>query len=129
MMRHDMLADVMSKINNAEREGKSYCIVPSSKMIKNVLNVMQKNSYIGKMHEEKDVRGNRIKIELLGRVNCSKVIRPRFAVKASEFEKWEIRYLPAKGFGILIFSTSKGVMSQKDTLEKNIGGRLLAFVY
>jgi small subunit ribosomal protein S8 len=57
------------------------------------------------------------------------VIQPRFFVKKDEYEKWEKRYLPARGFGIMIVSTSKGVMSQKEAESLKIGGRLLGYVY
>ncbi len=40
-MRHDTLADVMSALKNAERVGKGECITPSSKLVKEVLKVMQ----------------------------------------------------------------------------------------
>ncbi len=124
-MRHDLLADVMSIINNAEKEGKESCSVPSSKLVEKIINVMQEKGYIGNVESE----NGRLKLELKGKINCSRALRPRFPVKTHEFEKWERRYLPAKGFGLIIVSTSEGVMSQKEAIEKNIGGRLLAFVY
>ncbi len=128
-MRHDVLADVMSIINNAEKEGKESCITPASKLIKSVLDVMKKNGYLGKVVFKDDVKSGKFFIELKGRINCSHVVRPRFSIKSHAFEKWEQRYLPAKNFGILIVSTSEGLMTQKDAMKKNIGGRLLAFVY
>jgi len=44
-------------------------------------------------------------------------------------EGWENRYLPAKGFGLLIISTSQGVMSHEQARRAGIGGELLGFVY
>jgi small subunit ribosomal protein S8 len=46
-----------------------------------------------------------------------------------EFEQWEKRTLPSREVGLLVVSTSKGVLSHKEAKEKNIGGKLLAFVY
>jgi len=46
-----------------------------------------------------------------------------------EYEKWEKRFLPAFDFGLLIVSTSQGVMTHKEAREKGIGGRLIAYVY
>ena len=57
------------------------------------------------------------------------MIKPRYAIKKDEFDKWEARYLPAEGFGVLIISTSEGVMSQYEAKKKGIGGRLIAYVY
>jgi len=39
------------------------------------------------------------------------------------------RFLPARDMGILVVSTSEGVMSHHEAAEKNLGGRLLAYVY
>ncbi|MEM3823626.1 MAG: 30S ribosomal protein S8, partial [Candidatus Bathyarchaeia archaeon] len=55
--------------------------------------------------------------------------KPRFSVKADKFEQWEKKFLPSKDVGILVISTSKGVLSHRDAKEKHIGGKLLAFVY
>ena len=52
-----------------------------------------------------------------------------FAVKVDEFEEWEKKFLPSRDVGIMVVSTSKGVIAHKDAEEKNLGGRLLAFVY
>jgi len=128
-MRHDILADVFSIIKNAERVGKETCIVPASKLVKNVLSVMQKRDYIGEFEFIDDGKSGMFRINLTGRINNCNVIKPRFAVKKDEFEKWEERYLPARGFGILILTTSKGVMDHEEAIEKGLGGNLLGYVY
>jgi len=128
-MRHDLLSDVLYVINNAEKIGRRTCIVPASSLVKEVLAAVQKAGYIGDFEFMDDGKSGRFRIDLIGRINKSRAIRPRFAVKKDEFEKWESRYLPAKGFGILIISTPKGVMNQKEALEKATGGRLLAYIY
>jgi len=128
-MRHDLLADALSALKNAERVGKQECIIPASNLIKNVLTVMKENGYIGPFEYLEDGRGGKFKVELLGKIiNCN-VIKPRFAIKFKEFEKWEKRFLPARDVGILILSTSKGVMDHRKAKELKIGGRLLAFCY
>jgi len=128
-MRHDTLADVMSIINNAEKVGKNSCIVPASKLVGEVLNVIQKAGYIGKFEFIDDGKSGKYKIELIGKINKTKAIKPRFSVKKDDYEKWENRFLPAKNFGILVVSTSKGVMSQEEAKKKGLGGKLLAFIY
>ncbi len=126
-MQHDRLVDALTIIRNAENVGKKECEVPSSKLIKMVLEVMKKEGYIGSFSETED--GRKIKIELLGKINDCKGVRPRFAVKKDEFEKFEKRFLPARNFGILIVSTSKGVMTQHEARKLGIGGRVIAYVY
>jgi len=46
-----------------------------------------------------------------------------------EFEKFEKRYLPAKDFGFIVISTTKGLITLEEAREKGLGGRLIAFVY
>ncbi len=128
-MLNDPLANALSNINIHEKARKQYCIIPYSKMIGNVLRVMQKHNYIGTYEYIDDPQNGKFRAELLGNINRSGVIKPRHAVKRAEFEKWERRYLPAKGFGILIVSTSKGVMDHMEAESLGIGGRLLAYMY
>jgi small subunit ribosomal protein S8 len=128
-MRHDLLADVLYVMNNAENIGKKNVAVPASKLVKEVLMVVQRAGYIGSFEFVDDRKSGKFNIELIGKINMSRAVRPRFPIKNNEFEKWEGRYLPARAFGILIVSTSKGVMSQKEAEELGIGGRLLAYVY
>ena len=128
-MKHDLLSDVFYVMNNAETYGKSDCTVPASNLVKSVLMVMQKNNYIGSFEFIVDGRQGLFKIELIGKINKSRSIRPRFPVKKGEYEKWEERYLPAKDIGLLIISTPKGVMSQKEAEHQGSGGRLLGYVY
>ena len=129
IMRHDLLADVLYVMNNAENIGKKGVTVPASKLVKEVLMVVQRAGYIGSFEFVDDRKSGKFNIELIGKINMSRAIRPRFPIKNSDFEKWEGRYLPARSFGILIVSTSKGVMSQKEAEELGVGGRLLAYVY
>ena len=128
-MLNDPLANVMNVIVNAQRVGKATCIVtPVSKLIKTVLQMMQDRQYIGSV-EYKDVRGGIATIHLLGKINKCGVIKPRFSVAKDNYTKFEKRFLPAKDFGIIIVSTSKGVMTHTEAKEKKLGGKVLAFVY
>jgi len=90
---------------------------------------MQKWGYIGAFEFIDDGKNGLFKVELLGAINKCGVIKPRTPVKNHELENWEMRYLPAKEFGILIMTTPKGVMTHKQAKEENIGGILLAYVY
>ena len=128
-MRHDLLSDVMYVINNAENIGRKNVDIPASKLVKDVLIVIQRAGYIGSFEFVDDRKSGRFNVELIGKINKSRAVRPRFPIAKDELEKWEIRPLPAKGFGILIISTSKGVMSQKEAAELGVGGRLLGYVY
>jgi small subunit ribosomal protein S8 len=128
-MLHDPLANALSNINIHEKARKQYCIVPYSTMVANVLRTMQKHNYIGMYEFIDDPQSGKFRAQLLGNVNKCGVIKPRHAVKKDEYEKWERRYLPAKGFGILIVSTPQGVMDHVEAESLGTGGRLLAYVY
>jgi small subunit ribosomal protein S8 len=129
-MLNDPLSNVLSKILNYEKLGKSSCLIrPSSKIIKEVLRIMHEKKFIGEFKEVEENRGGIIKVELLGRINDCCVIKPRYSAKKDEFEKFEKRYLPAKGFGIIIVSTPKGIMTQEDAIKIRSGGILLSYCY
>jgi len=129
-MQQDTLNDAMAVIRNAEKVGKGECVVrPSSKLIGRVLKVMQENGYIRQFELVNDGRSGLFKIALAGQINNCGVIRPRYAVKVAELEKYESRYLPAQDFGVLILTTTKGVVTHADAKKGGVGGKLLAFVY
>lgn len=127
-MKHDPLADMFSIIKNFEAIGRKECNVPASNLIKAVLKIMQERKYIGKV-EFIQGREGKFRVELMGRVNDCNVIKPRLSVNRNEFIKWEKRFLPAQGVGILILTTSKGVMDQEQAKKLEIGGQLLGYVY
>ncbi len=127
---NDPLASTLSSILNAEKVGKKICVVkPASNVIKTVLQILKDNSYIGDFEVVKDNKGDLLKINLIGRINKTGVIKPRFSLEKDEFEKFEKRFLPAKDFGLIIISTSKGIMTHYTAKEKNLGGVLLSYCY
>jgi small subunit ribosomal protein S8 len=129
-MLQDPLADALSVIKNAERVGKGVVLVkPASKLIGRVLKVMQEQGYIGPFEFVDDGKSGAFHVELLGNINDCGVIKPRYAIKRTEFEKWESRYLPAQDFGALIMTTTDGVVDNRVAKSKQLGGRLLAYVY
>jgi len=129
-MQTDPLNDALVKIHNAEQAGKfSVDVTPASKLLGNVLEIMQKAGYVGDYEKEEDGRGGVYHIQLRGAINRCAAIKPRQSVKRQDFENWESRFLPAQDFGLLILSTSTGVMNHFDAKDARIGGKLLAYVY
>jgi small subunit ribosomal protein S8 len=127
---NDPLSNALNTIYNNERRHKRECIVwPASKLMGQVLRVMQKNGYIGEFEFIDDGRAGKYRIQLLGRVNKCGVIKPRYAMKVTEVEGWEERYLPSRDVGVLIVSTPKGVLSHADARSSKTGGSLLAYVF
>jgi len=129
-MLNDPLANALSVINHSENAGRRACtITPTSKIIKKILDILRDNKYLGESKISDSNRGGYMNVQLLGNINKCGVIKPRFAIKKDEFNKFEKRFLPAKDFGILIISTPKGIMTHTEAKENNYGGRLLAFCY
>jgi len=129
-MQQDTLNDAMAVIKNAEKVGKGECTVrPSSKLVGRVLKVMQESGYIRQFELVEDGRSRMFKVALSGQINDCGVIRPRYSVKVADLEKYEARYLPAQDFGVLILTTTKGVVTHMEAKKGGVGGRLLAFVY
>ncbi|MGV8162942.1 MAG: 30S ribosomal protein S8 [Candidatus Nanoarchaeia archaeon] len=129
MSLNDPLANVLSFINNQEKLGRKDLTTPSnSKLIREVLRILQEEQYLGSYEELDDVRHS-IKINLLGKINKCGVITPRFKVQVSDYEKYEKRFLPAMGFGVLIVSTNKGLMTNIKAKEMNLGGTLICYTY
>jgi len=130
MVLLDVLANALVMIKNAESRGHRQVVIwPVSKLVGNVLRVMQKHGYIGEIEYIDDGRGGKFIVQLLGKINDVGAIKPRFPVKYRDIPKWEEKYLPARQVGILILSTSRGVMSHIEAKEQKIGGVLLAYVY
>ena len=129
-MLNDPLANVLSKILNYELTGKKEVnIHPLSRLIDGVLKIFKENGYVGDIDVITKGRGGVGVLHLLGAINKCGVIKPRFSVTLEDFEKFEKRYLPAVGVGILIVSTNKGLMTHEKAKNDKIGGRLVAYCY
>ncbi|MCD6404046.1 MAG: 30S ribosomal protein S8 [Nanoarchaeota archaeon] len=129
-MRLDVLADALSAIKNAEAVGKKECVIrPVSKLVREVIKMMKDRGYLEDYEYIENKRGGAIKVKLWGRINECKAIKPRFPCKLEEIEKYEQRFLPARGFGFLIISTPKGLMTNDEAKKKGMGGMLIAYVY
>ena len=126
----DTLANALNCLKVGEVKGKKKAILsPASKVIREVLLLFQKNGFIGEFKFVDDGKSGEFAVELVGKINDTKVIKPRFSVSGKTWEKFETRFLPAKGIGFLVVSTSKGIMTHTHAQEKNLGGRLLCYVY
>ena len=133
MVMMDTLANALATIYNAEMRGKKEAIImPASKLILAVLSVLHREGYIGNYEYIDDGRWGKIRVELIGRINKIGVIKPRFPVSYRELEKmpeWLRKYLASRDIGLLIISTSQGIMTHKEAIKRRIGGVLLAYVY
>ena len=130
MVRISVLSDALKSISNAEKRGfRQVLCRPSSKVIVKFLEVMLKHKYIGEFEIVDDHRGGKIVVNLIGRINKTGVISPRFDVALSDIDKWITNLLPSRQFGYLILTTSYGIMDHEEARRKHTGGKILGYVY
>lgn len=130
MVRMSVLADALKTMSNAEKRGRRQVLLrPSSKVIVKFLSILQKHGYIGEFVIVDDHRSGKIVVNLLGRLNKTGVISPRFDVPLDQIERWVTNLLPSRQFGFLILTTSSGIMDHEEARRKHTGGKILGFVY
>lgn len=128
----DPIGDMLTRIRNAQQRGKSKVASPSSRLRERVLEVLQSEGYIrGFAVTERATGQAELEVELKyfdgepGIREIKRVSKPGRRVYASVGE------LPTiyKGLGVAIMSTSKGVMSDSQARENNVGGEVLCTVF
>lgn len=123
-MSQDIVADALNQIMNVKRARKTEVRIKKySKFLINLFDLMKKLDYLDYEIENKEIK---IKIK---KINACRAIKPRFNVSVDEIDKYVRRFLPARDFGFIIVSTSKGLLTHEEALEKNIGGSLIAYVF
>jgi small subunit ribosomal protein S8 len=124
-MSQDKISDALNQMMNALRAEKDSVVVHAhSKLLLSILALAKLKGYVKNYKTE----GNSVTIEF-AKLNGCNAIKPRYFVKVVDIEKYAKRYLPAKEIGMLIVSTSKGIMTHQTAQEKKIGGSLLAYFY
>ena len=130
MTGNDTLSDALSGVDNAESVGHlRHTIRPASNLIGAVLDVFIERGYIDGFEYVEDGKAGEYEVELKGAINECGAVKPRYAVGADEFERWEKRYLPAQNYGTLVLSTSSGVLAHDEARTQGVGGQLIAYVY
>jgi len=126
----DPLTDALNTIMTNEGRHKKECIIcPASNLIGRVLRMIQSKGYIGEIEFIDDGRTGKFRVQLFGRINECRAVKPRYSIKIKDLEKWEKRFLPGRNLGTLIMSTPNGVVTHETARENNLGGKILAYVY
>ncbi|MFA5764735.1 MAG: 30S ribosomal protein S8 [Bacilli bacterium] len=136
MVMTDPIADMLTRIRNANQMKHEYVEMPASKMKQEVLSVIKNEGYIKDVEliskDEKGTTMNTLKVTLKYTDKKERVIKGltriskpglRVYAKASEMPK------VLNGLGIAIVSTSNGVMTDKEARQKNFGGEVVAYVW
>ena len=126
-MSQDIVADALNMIKNAKRSKKeSVEVLKISNLLIEILKIMKQKEAIKKY--KIDPKKKSVEITLGNIIEC-KAVKPTFTVEKTEIEKYERRYLPARGVGELIVSTNRGLMTHEEAVEEGIGGCLIAYFY
>ncbi len=125
----DRLADSINTIKANERIGRRECSVYSTRLTRAVLDLMQKNGYIEGYEEYTDRYAHMLKVKLSRRINNIGVAKPRYSIGNADIQRYEERYIPSKDFGILVLSTPKGLLTNREARAAGTGGRLIAYMY
>jgi small subunit ribosomal protein S8 len=131
MALNDPLGDLLTRIRNGQRMGKSKITTPASKLRSMVLDVLKREGYIRDFHAVEEHGFPAIEIELKYH-DGSPVIREIDRVSTPGRRVYsKIKELPRyyNGLGIQILSTPRGVLSDNEARAANVGGEVLCRVY
>ena len=130
-MVNDPIGDMIARIRNAQMRNKSKVSMPGSKQRERVLDVLQREGYIRGYAEEELAGQKGIRIELKyfegqpAIQHLARVSKPGRRVYSAARELPRIR----NGLGTIIVSTPRGVLSDAEAREANVGGEVLAEVF
>jgi small subunit ribosomal protein S8 len=130
MSMNDPIADMLTRIRNAQAAGELKVQMPCSKLKMAMLKVLKEEGFIDNFNPEKNdgksdlvvnlkYYQNKPAIELITRVS-----RPGLRIYKRSNELPEVR----SGMGIAIISTSKGVMTERTAKELKLGGEVLCII-
>ncbi len=128
----DPIADMLTRIRNANAAKHATVDVPASNMKKAIAQILLDEGYIKNFQIIDDAGQGTIKITLKYTQNKEQVIKGLRRVSKPGLRVYAgAENLPSvlKGLGIAIVSTSKGVMTDKKARTENVGGEVLAFVW
>lgn len=134
MIVTDPIADYLTRIRNAQKAGHRVVDIPSSKMKRSITEILYDQGYILKYKfDETDGIQGTIKIALkYDRETRVPVIRKLERISKPGLRKYSSSSeLPRviNGLGVAIISTSRGLMTDKQARNANVGGEVLCYVY
>jgi len=128
----DPVGDMLTRIRNGQRAGKSKVLSPASRLRESVLDVLKKEGYIRDWRRGDAAPGtDALEIELKYHEGQPVIQTIQRVSKPGRRVYSSIKELPrvANGLGISILSTPKGVMSDSEARAENVGGEVLCKVF
>ena len=132
MQISDVIADMLTRIRNANSAKHETVDIPASGMKKSIADILKEEGYIASYQIIEDGKQGVIRITLKYGRGKQKVIQGLRRVSKPGlriYSNWEDMPKVMNGLGIAIVSTSKGVMTDKKARELHVGGEVLAFVW
>jgi len=128
----DFIADQLTIIRNGIRVSKKSVIVKNSKMMEGILNIIKREGFIDNYKIIEDNKQGTIKVYLKYTEEGTSVIEDLQKVSTPGLRQ----YIPNKqlksvmgGIGVAIYSTSKGLLTDKEVGEQGIGGELICKIW
>ena len=128
----DPIADMLTRIRNANNSRHTTVDIPASNMKKAIADILLNEGYVKAVEVIEDGTQGIIRITLKYAENKQKVLsglkrvsKPGLRIYAAKDELPRV----LKGLGIAIISTSKGIMTDKEARKLNVGGEVLAFIW
>ncbi|MBE6824931.1 MAG: 30S ribosomal protein S8 [Ruminococcaceae bacterium] len=128
----DTIADLLTRIRNANSAKHDTVEIPASNMKKAICQILVDEGYIKSFSVEEDGKQGMIKVVLKYGEGKTPVIQGLRRVSKPGLRIYSnVEDMPKvmKGLGIAIISTSKGVMTDRQARKENVGGEVLAFVW
>ena len=128
----DPIADMLTRIRNANSAEHETVDIPASNMKKAIAQILLDEGYIASYKVIEDDKQGVIRVTLKYGENKSQVITGLRRVSKPGLRIYSnVEDMPKvmKGLGIAIVSTSKGIMTDREARKQNVGGEVLAFVW
>ncbi len=132
MVMTDPIADMLTRIRNANSAAHSKVEMPASKMKAAVLEILKEEGFVSEYELIEDNKQGILRVSLKYGANNEKVItgikrisKPGLRVYAKNSDLPRV----LGGLGIAIISTSKGIMSDKKARREGLGGEVIAYVW
>ena len=132
MSMQDPLADMLTRIRNAQMAEKVSLVMPSSKLKVAVAKVLKDEGYIRDfedVEERKGIHSLKIDLKYYNGIPVIKKIKRISKPGIRVYSKINDLKKPYGGLGISILSTPKGVMSDQQARKNNVGGEILCEVF
>ena len=131
MQMSDVIADMLTRIRNANNAKHETVDVPASNMKKAIADILVKEGYVKGYQIVEDGKQGIIRVALKynGKDKVIKGLRRVSKPGLRIYASCEDMPRVMSGLGVAIVSTSKGIMTDKEARKNNIGGEVLAFVW